>query len=135
VLDTPVKLRKILLGMNRALGEIPLTIKVRTGVKDGKNTAHKLLPDLQSWGVSSFAVRQLMVPHGSRRTYTTLDSWKDKAAGMLSYVALRTLFDPRLQRYTKLADWDYIKMCADTLRDLASDNGLHCYLLLLANTD
>ena len=57
VLDAPAKLGKILRGMNRALGEIPLTIKVRTGVKDGKNTAHKLLPDLQSWGASSFAVR------------------------------------------------------------------------------
>jgi tRNA-dihydrouridine synthase 3 len=32
--------------MSRALGEIPVTVKLRTGVKDGKNTAHKLMPRL-----------------------------------------------------------------------------------------
>lgn len=56
VLDAPNRLGKILVGMNRALGEIPLTIKVRTGVKDGKNTAHKLIPKLNPWGVSAITV-------------------------------------------------------------------------------
>lgn len=46
VLDAPAKLSKILIGMNKALGEIPLTVKLRTGVKEGKNTAHKLMPRL-----------------------------------------------------------------------------------------
>jgi tRNA-dihydrouridine synthase 3 len=46
VLDAPGKLSKILVGMNRALGDIPLTVKLRTGVKEGKNTAHKLMPRL-----------------------------------------------------------------------------------------
>ena len=46
VLDTVGKLGKILIGMNKALGEIPMTVKLRTGVKDGKNTAHKLMPRL-----------------------------------------------------------------------------------------
>jgi tRNA-dihydrouridine synthase 3 len=46
VLDAPTKLGKILVGMNYALGEIPVTVKLRTGVKDGKNTAHKLMPCL-----------------------------------------------------------------------------------------
>jgi tRNA-dihydrouridine synthase 3 len=32
--------------MSRALGEIPVTVKLRTGVKDNKNTAHKLMPRL-----------------------------------------------------------------------------------------
>ncbi|KAF9518668.1 hypothetical protein BS47DRAFT_1370980 [Hydnum rufescens UP504] len=75
LLDTPSKLGKIVLGMNRALGDIPLTIKVRMGVKDGKNTAHKLVPRLRSWGVGGMTI------HGRTRQ----------------------------QRYTKLADWDYIK--------------------------
>jgi hypothetical protein len=44
VLDATGKLGKIIVGMNKALGEIPLTVKIRTGVKDGKNTAHKLMP-------------------------------------------------------------------------------------------
>lgn len=56
VLDAPTKLGKIVVGMNRALGDIPLTIKVRMGVKDGKNTAHKLVPRLRGWGVSAMAV-------------------------------------------------------------------------------
>lgn len=52
VLDTPAKLGKIVVGMNRALGEIPVTVKLRTGVKEGRNNAHKLMPRLSSeWGV------------------------------------------------------------------------------------
>ena len=46
VLDTPAKLGKIIIGMNKALGEIPVTVKLRTGVKEGKNLAHKLMPRL-----------------------------------------------------------------------------------------
>lgn len=48
VLDSPGKLSRILVGMNKALGEIPLTVKLRTGVKEGRNTAHKLMPRLNS---------------------------------------------------------------------------------------
>ena len=44
--------------MNKALGEIPVTIKLRTGVKEGRNTAHKLMPRLSSeWGVGCITVR------------------------------------------------------------------------------
>jgi tRNA-dihydrouridine synthase 3 len=39
VLDVTGKLGKIIVGMNKALGEIPLTVKIRTGVKDGKVSA------------------------------------------------------------------------------------------------
>ncbi|KAG9019423.1 tRNA-dihydrouridine synthase 3 [Tulasnella sp. 427] len=83
LLDAPNRLGKILIGMNRALGEIPLTIKVRTGVKDGRNTAHKLMPKLDSWGVSAVTI------HGRTRQ----------------------------QRYTRLADWSYIKQCVNALRN------------------
>jgi len=43
VLTSPPKLSKILTGMNYALGEIPLTVKLRTGVKDGKNLAERVM--------------------------------------------------------------------------------------------
>lgn len=46
VLDNVNRLGKLVVGMSRALGEIPVTVKLRTGVKDGKNTAHKLMPRL-----------------------------------------------------------------------------------------
>ena len=41
--------------MNYALGDIPVTIKLRTGVKD---MAHKLMPRLATeWGVGCVTVR------------------------------------------------------------------------------
>lgn len=61
MLDTPGRLGKIIKGMDRALGEIPVTIKIRTGVKDGKNTAHRLMERLDGWGVGAVTVRQC--PH------------------------------------------------------------------------
>lgn len=57
VLDAPGKLGKILTGMNRALGEIPLTVKLRTGVREGRNTSHKLMPRIASeWNVAAMTV-------------------------------------------------------------------------------
>ncbi len=57
VLDAAGKLGKILVGMNRALGEIPLTVKMRTGVKEGRNNAHKLMPRIGAeWNVAAMTV-------------------------------------------------------------------------------
>ncbi|KAL4267228.1 tRNA-dihydrouridine(47) synthase [NAD(P)(+)] [Pleurotus pulmonarius] len=84
LLDTPGKLGKIVVGMNKALGEIPVTVKLRTGVKDGRNTAHKLMPRLSTeWNVGCISL------HGRTRQ----------------------------QRYTKLADWEYIKQCVAAVRE------------------
>ncbi|GAA5853940.1 hypothetical protein JCM8547_008164 [Rhodosporidiobolus lusitaniae] len=48
------KLGKSLVGMSKVLGEVPLTIKIRTGVTNSSPTAHKLMPRLQKeWGVSA----------------------------------------------------------------------------------
>ncbi|KAN0094919.1 hypothetical protein V8E55_003206 [Tylopilus felleus] len=72
LLDTPAKLGKIVVGMNRALGEIPVTVKLRTGVKEGRNNAHKLMPRLSSeWGVGCITL------HGRTRQqrYTKLADW------------------------------------------------------------
>ncbi|KAF9467198.1 hypothetical protein BDZ94DRAFT_1211631 [Collybia nuda] len=91
LLDAPGKLGKILIGMNRALGEIPVTIKLRTGIKDGKNIAHKLMPRAASeWGAGCITL------HGRTRQ----------------------------QRYTRLADWDYIKECVDAVRAREADEDL-----------
>jgi len=57
VLDAPAKLGKIVVGMNKALGEIPVTVKLRTGVKDGRNTAHKTMPRLSAeWHAGCISV-------------------------------------------------------------------------------
>ncbi|KAI1792355.1 zinc finger dihydrouridine synthase [Ganoderma leucocontextum] len=83
LLDAAGRLGKIVVGMNKALGEVPVTVKLRTGVKDGRNNAHKLMPRLApEWGASAITL------HGRTRQ----------------------------QRYTKLADWDYVKQCVQAVR-------------------
>lgn len=57
MLDAPAKLGKILIGMQKALREIPVTVKLRTGVKEGRNTVHKLMPRLATeFGTSCITV-------------------------------------------------------------------------------
>ncbi|KAJ7675536.1 hypothetical protein B0H17DRAFT_1080633 [Mycena rosella] len=91
LLDNVNRLGKIVRGMSRALGEIPVTVKLRTGVKDGKNTAHKLMPRLgPEFGAGAITL------HGRTRQ----------------------------QRYTKLADWAYIKECVDAVRAREADEDL-----------
>ncbi|XP_050419185.2 tRNA-dihydrouridine(47) synthase [NAD(P)(+)]-like [Patella vulgata] len=60
--------------------DIPLTVKMRTGVFSSKSIAHNLTPKLRNWGVSMVTV------HGRSRE----------------------------QRYTRLADWDYIQRCCQS---------------------
>ncbi|KAI0705569.1 zinc finger dihydrouridine synthase [Earliella scabrosa] len=91
LLDAAGRLGKIIVGMNKALGDIPVTVKLRTGVKDGRNTAHKLMPRLgPEWGTAAITL------HGRTRQ----------------------------QRYTKLADWDYIKQCVDAVRAREAEEDL-----------
>ena len=56
MLNTAGKMGKCLIGMNYALGDVPVTLKMRTGVKDGFPTAHKLMPKLHDWAVGSVTV-------------------------------------------------------------------------------
>lgn len=72
------KFEQIVKGMNYVL-DVPLTVKIRTGVQEKSNIAHKLIPEMKNWGVSMITL------HGRSRE----------------------------QRYTKLADWDYITTCAN----------------------
>ncbi|XP_061520659.1 tRNA-dihydrouridine(47) synthase [NAD(P)(+)]-like [Phycodurus eques] len=71
------KFEQIVRGMNYVL-EVPLTVKIRTGVQEKNNIAHKLIPEMKNWGISMITL------HGRSRE----------------------------QRYTKLADWDYITTCS-----------------------
>ncbi|ELT97828.1 hypothetical protein CAPTEDRAFT_165435 [Capitella teleta] len=52
--------------------DIPLTVKIRTGIYDDKNIAHQLVPKLRDWGVS------MVTLHGRSREqrYTRLADWK-----------------------------------------------------------
>lgn len=43
LLDQPAKMVRILNGMNAASGDIPVTVKIRTGTRDNKNTATSLV--------------------------------------------------------------------------------------------
>jgi len=110
VLDAAGKLGRILVGMNRALGEIPLTVKMRTGVKEGRNNAHKLMPRIGAeWNVAAMTVSHMPTLIITRTRYTIL----------LSRIQLhgRT----RQQRYAKLADWEYIKECVQAVRAREAD--------------
>lgn len=72
------RFESIVRGMVEVL-DIPLTVKMRTGIHDKNWNAHKLLPKLRDWGVTMATV------HGRSRE----------------------------QRYTRLADYDYLMECAD----------------------
>ncbi|XP_060271536.1 tRNA-dihydrouridine(47) synthase [NAD(P)(+)]-like isoform X3 [Ovis aries] len=45
------KFQQIVRGMNQVL-DVPLTVKLRTGVQERVNLAHRLLPDLRDWGAA-----------------------------------------------------------------------------------
>lgn len=69
----------------------------RTGVSDKKNTAHKLIPRfVNEWGVSAMTVSTLPLHR--------------------LLLILQLHGRSRQQRYSKLADWEYIKECADEVR-------------------
>lgn len=36
--------------------DVPLTVKIRTGVQEKSNIAHKLIPEMKKWGVSMVTV-------------------------------------------------------------------------------
>merc|ERR1712226_84201 len=72
------KLEMIVKGMVE-VSDVPITIKVRTGVTENKINAHEIVPLLKEWGVDMITL------HGRTRE----------------------------QRYTKVADWEYINKCAE----------------------
>jgi tRNA-dihydrouridine synthase 3 len=94
LLDSQSKLEKMLRGMNAVSGEIPITVKIRTGTRDGKPNALKLISRLV---------------YGSDQDHYS----KLPPAG----IAAITLHGrTRQQRYTKTADWSYITECAALIK-------------------
>ena len=87
MLDAAGRLGKIIVGMNKALGEIPVTVKLRTGVKEGRNNAHKLMPRISAeWGAAAMTVRalhQLCMLSSDEQARHALASWTDKTAEIL----------------------------------------------------
>ncbi|MCL6371287.1 tRNA-dihydrouridine synthase family protein, partial [Pectobacterium polaris] len=83
LLDNPARMIRCLNAMNYVSGEIPITVKIRTGTKDDHPVAEGLVRRLvYETDVSAITL------HGRSRQ----------------------------QRYTKMADWDYISRVADNLR-------------------
>ena len=94
LLDSQSKLEKILRGMNAVSGEIPITVKIRMGTKDGKPNAVKLI---------------------NRLVYG--ESEASELGGGTSGIAAITLHGrSRQQRYTRTADWEYISDCAALIK-------------------
>ncbi|XP_058393891.1 tRNA-dihydrouridine(47) synthase [NAD(P)(+)]-like [Diceros bicornis minor] len=65
------KFQQIVRGMSQVL-DVPLTVKIRTGVQERVNLAHRLLPELRDWGAA------LVTLHGRSREqrYTKLADWR-----------------------------------------------------------
>ncbi|XP_051495722.1 tRNA-dihydrouridine(47) synthase [NAD(P)(+)]-like [Apus apus] len=64
------KFEQIVRGMNSVL-DVPLTVKIRTGVQEKMNVAHKIIPKIREWGAS------MVTLHGRSREqrYTRGADW------------------------------------------------------------
>ncbi|RYP44365.1 hypothetical protein DL768_009167 [Monosporascus sp. mg162] len=93
LLDAPPKLEKMIRGMNAVSGEVPVTAKLRMGVRDGRPTATKLIERL-AFGSPDFRDR----------------------LGAPGCAAITLHGRSRQQRYTKRADWSYIAECAALIK-------------------
>jgi len=93
LLDSPNKLERVIRGMHAVSGEIPITAKIRTGVHTGRPTATRLIGQL------AFGARE----HRER-------------LGGPGCAAITLHGRSREQRYTKKADWGYIKDCGELIK-------------------
>ena len=93
LMDSPSKLERMIRGMNAVSGDVPITAKIRTGVRDGKPTALKLIERLAFGSAGS---RDLL--------------------GAPGCAAITLHGRSRAQRYTKTADWGYIAECATLIK-------------------
>ncbi|KAB1259497.1 tRNA-dihydrouridine-like protein [Camelus dromedarius] len=55
LMSRSTKFQQIVRGMNQVL-DVPLTVKIRTGVQERVNLAHRLLPELRDWGAALVTV-------------------------------------------------------------------------------
>lgn len=96
LLDQPTKLEKILRGMNSVSGEVPVSVKIRTGTKDNRPTAQKLIDRLVLGGQEA----------------------SDRGLGPPGVAAITLHGRSRQQRYTRKADWEYIAECSALIKRL-----------------
>ncbi|KAG6004737.1 hypothetical protein E4U21_000829, partial [Claviceps maximensis] len=93
LLESQGKLERMIRGMNVMSGEIPITVKIRTGVKNSRPTAPAVISKLA---------------FGSREHRERL--------GAPGCAAITLHGRSREQRYTKRADWSYIGECAALIK-------------------
>lgn len=104
--------------MNQVLGEVPLTIKIRTGITNSNPLAHRLVTRMQSeWGLSAVTVC-LPLPSFFPAFLPRIVSFP--VFGDCIQIHGRS----RQQRYKTKADYAYIGQVARTLRETAADNDL-----------
>ncbi|XP_055963233.1 tRNA-dihydrouridine(47) synthase [NAD(P)(+)]-like [Sorex fumeus] len=70
LMNRTAKFQQIVRGMDQVL-DVPVTVKIRTGVQERVNLAHRLLPELRAWGAA------LVTLHGRSREqrYTRGADW------------------------------------------------------------
>lgn len=93
LLESSGKLERIVRGMNTFSGDIPVTAKIRTGVKNNRPTAQQVI------GKLAFGSRE----HRER-------------LGAPGCAAITLHGRSREQRYTKRADWGFIGECAALIK-------------------
>lgn len=93
LLESHGKLERMIRGMNATSGEIPITAKIRTGVKNNRPTATQVIGRLA---------------FGSRDNRERL--------GAPGCAAITLHGRSREQRYTKQADWGYVGECASLIK-------------------
>lgn len=106
------KLRGSLEGMLNVLN-CPVTIKMRTGWNEGNPIAHELVPRIQSWGIDGIGA--IMVSN------MLLSTDRSELLSLMLFIVSQWYFisalskihgRSRLQRYSRLANWDYISKVA-----------------------
>lgn len=100
LLDSHSKLEKMLRGMNTVSGEIPITVKIRTGTKDNNPTSMKLAERLTLGGYEANELSQ----------------------GPAGVAAITLHGRSRQQRYTRKADWQYISECSALIKNLSKQH-------------
>ncbi|CAH0056591.1 unnamed protein product [Clonostachys solani] len=93
LLDNAGKLERMIRGMNAVSGEVPITAKIRTGVRNNRPTANQVISRLAFGG-----------------------SERRERLGAPGCAAITLHGRSREQRYTKKADWGFIGQCSALIR-------------------